>query len=196
MKIKPSVRLMKLLRISLWLSAFLILAPSLPLADIASLGTPPGWKTYVDRVHGFAFAYPPIYKRIRRPNSRENWEERAKAAAEGRWVGLRHQRSDARIDFILEDQPFDLNSLVRTPRRGMTIPPNRLMRVTTHFMFTVPVAVASHIPISFFSTSRAKRCTSYFRAHISTTRRLQPRPRRSKRKCWRVFGHFSHAGIR
>lgn len=113
---------MKLLRISLWLSAFLILTPSLPLADIPSLGIPHGWKTYADRVHGFAFAYPPIYKRIRRPD-RENWKERAKAAAEGRWVGLRHQRSDARIDFILEDQPFDLNSLVRYAPTGNDFPP-------------------------------------------------------------------------
>lgn len=115
---------MKLLRISLWLSAFLILAPSLPLADIASLGTPPGWKTYVDRVHGFAFAYPPIYKRIRRPDSRENWEEQMKAAAEGRWVGLRHQRSDARIDFILENKPFDLNSFVKDAPTGYDEPPS------------------------------------------------------------------------
>ena len=197
MKIKPSVRLMKLLRISLWLSAFLILAPSLPLADIASLGTPPGWKTYVDRVHGFAFAYPPIYKRIRRPDSRDHWEERAKAAAEGRWVGLRHQRSDARIDFILENKPFDLNSFVRDAPTGYDeFPRVRSKRVTTHFMFTAPAAVVSNIPISFSSTSKAKRCTSSLMVHTSMTKRLQTKPRRSKRKCWRVFGHFSHAGIR
>ena len=113
---------MKLLRISLWLSAFLILTPSLTLADIPSLGIPHGWKTYVDRVHGFAFAYPPIYKRIRRPDSGP-LERTGKAAAEGRWVGLRHQRSDARIDFILEDQPFDLNSLVKDAPTGNDEPP-------------------------------------------------------------------------
>jgi hypothetical protein len=115
---------MKLLRISLLLSAFLIsFTPSLPLADTASPRTPRGWKTYVDRVHGFAFAYPPIYKRIRRPD-RENWPEQATAAAEGRWVGLQHQRSDARIDFILGDERFDLNSFVRNAPTGVEFPPS------------------------------------------------------------------------
>jgi hypothetical protein len=188
MKIKPSVRLMKLLRISLWLSAFLILAPSLPLADIASLGTPPGWKTYVDRVHGFAFAYPPIYKRIRRPDSRENWEEQMKAAAEGRWVGLRHQRSDARIDFILENKPFDLNSFVKGAPTGYDEPPSLVEEGDNTFY----VYGAGGGGVEY----RAKRCTSSLMVHTSMTKRLQTKPRRSKRKCWPVFAHFSHAGIR
>ena len=39
-------------------------------------------------------------------------------------MGLRHQRSDARIDFILENKPFDLNSFVKGAPTGYDEPPS------------------------------------------------------------------------
>jgi hypothetical protein len=115
---------MKLLRTLAWFSAFVIVASGSLLAQTASPNTPPGWKTYVDRVHGFSFAYPPLYKRIRRPDtSVERDEDMSKAAAEGRWVGLRHQRSDGRIDFLLKNDHFNLDRLKDHAPTGEGGPP-------------------------------------------------------------------------
>ncbi|MFI5353359.1 MAG: hypothetical protein ACHQZS_10390 [Candidatus Binatales bacterium] len=109
-----SVTVLRLLRTSASISAFVIVASGSLLAQTATRSTPPGWKAYVDRVHGFSFAYPPIYKRIRRPGIGVDWLDREedldKVAAEGRWVGLLHQRSDAGIYFLLKDTRFDLDS--------------------------------------------------------------------------------------
>lgn len=108
-----SLTVLKLIRTSASISAFVIVASGSLLAQTATRSTPPGWKTYVDRVHGFSFAYPPIYKRIRRPGvgvDRPGGDESTdKVAAEGR-IGLLHQRSDAEIDLVLQDTRFDLDS--------------------------------------------------------------------------------------
>jgi len=112
---------MKLLKTSIWIFAFVVAVSSSLWAQTAAPNTPPGWKTYVDKVHGFSFAYPAIYKRIRRPNTDD--EDMNKAAAQGRWVGLRHQRSDAKIDFYLENDRFDLNGLTNHAPTGYEDPP-------------------------------------------------------------------------
>ncbi len=112
---------MKSIKISVWISAFVILSSSSLLAQTVSPNTPPGWKTYLDKVHGFSFAYPAIYKRICWQNT--NDQDANKAAAEGRWVGLRHQRGDASIDFYLENDRFDLDGLTKHAPTGYDSPP-------------------------------------------------------------------------
>ncbi len=116
-------RVMKLLRSSAWVTAFGIVASSSLWAQTAPANTPPGWKTYVDKVHGFSFAYPPLYKLIRKPDASERWPDRDEAATEGRWVGLRNQRSDGTIDFLLSSDRFDLNSFVESAPTGNEFPP-------------------------------------------------------------------------
>ena len=96
----------KLFVASAWISIFVFVGSSSLLAQ-----TPPGWKTYVNRVHGFSFSYPPIYVLIRRPHTERYFgEDMDKAAAEGRWVRLIHQGSYGTIDFLLKRDRFDLDS--------------------------------------------------------------------------------------
>jgi hypothetical protein len=101
-----------------------ILGPGSVLAQTTPPGTPPGWRTYVNRVHGFSFAYPPLYKLIRRPDtSVDRDEDIEKAATHGRWVGLRNQSSDGRIDFLLSNKHFDLESFKDHAPTGYEDPP-------------------------------------------------------------------------
>jgi hypothetical protein len=95
---------LKLLRTSVWISVFVIVASSSLWAQ-----TPPGWETYVNRRYGFSIAYPPIYKRVRPPH--ENLDaDRSEAVAEGRWVRLNHEGDT--IDILVRKERFDLDSFV------------------------------------------------------------------------------------
>jgi hypothetical protein len=118
---------MKRLRILVLISTLAILAPGPVLAQTASPRTPPGWKTYVNRVQGFSFAYPPLDKPIRRLDAGEDRvnrdEDMEKAVTHGRWVGLRNQSSDGRIDFLLTNERFDLESLKDHRPTGEEEPP-------------------------------------------------------------------------
>jgi hypothetical protein len=107
---------MKPLRTSVWISVLVIVASGSSLAQ-----TPPGWKTYVNRVYGFSIAYSPIYKRVRPPH-KNLAIDRDKAVAEGRWVELMQQ--DGTIDILVREERFDLNSFVtRYAPTGVEWPP-------------------------------------------------------------------------
>jgi hypothetical protein len=149
---------MKLLRTSVWISAFTILAPSPLLAQTASAVTPPGWKTYVDKVHGFSFSYPPIYKRIRRPNAGGDAdEETEKAAAQGRWVGMRHQRSDARIDFFLENDRFDIDRFYAQHNTSSADgPPSPIKMGDNTYYFCGGGSMGGQYPDAFFGNFKGK----------------------------------------
>jgi hypothetical protein len=150
---------MKLLRTSVWISAFVIVAASQLLAQTTSPNTPPGWKTYVDRVHGFSFAYPAIYKRIRRPTPEV--EDMNKAAAKGRWVGLRHQRSDGRIDVILLNDRFDANRFFDQHNTSAASgPPSPIQEGDNTFYFCGGGSMGGQYPDAFFSNFKGK--TMYF----------------------------------
>jgi hypothetical protein len=108
---------MKLLRTSAWIFVFVIFASSSLLAQ-----TPPGWKTYVNRVHGFSIAYPPTYERVHPLHKNLFGEDMDKAAAEGRWVELMHQGDT--IDILLMKERFDLDSFVtQYAPTGVEYPP-------------------------------------------------------------------------
>ena len=146
---------MKLLKTSVWFTAFVIVASSSLLAQTAPPDTPPGWKTYVDRVHGFSFAYPPIYKRIRRPTP--DVEDMNKAATEGRWVGLRHQRSDARIDVILENDRFDVDRFFAQHNTSASDgPPPPIQEGDNTFYFCGGGSMGGQYPDAFFSKFKGK----------------------------------------
>jgi hypothetical protein len=116
-------------------------------------GAPPGWKTYVDRVHGFAFAYPPIYKRVRRAPSHSF---QPAAAAQVFWVGLLHQSSDGTIDFFLEDAPFNLNSFLKCcVPTGWDTPPDAIQEGPNTFYYYGPGGMLAH-PDQYFFNLRGK----------------------------------------
>src|SRR5205823_7116957 len=70
-----------------------------------------GWKTYVDRVHGFCFSFPSAYRRTR------------KATDEPNRIRLQHRRLDARIFVLFENKPFNLQRFVKSAPTGYETPP-------------------------------------------------------------------------
>jgi len=94
---------------------------------------PSGWLTYVDRLHGFCFSYPPTHEPVAEP-----WLEKytrapnksaldylRKAARQGRMLRLQNkQDAGVSIDvFLYEDKPFDLESFVTGAPTGIESPP-------------------------------------------------------------------------
>ena len=145
---------MNSIKTSVWISAFVILSTSWLFAQTDSPNTPPGWKTYVDKVHGFSFAYPAIYNRIRRPDADD--EDMKKAAAQGRWVGLRHQRGDASIDFYLENDRFDLDGLTKHEPTGWEGPPPAVKEGDNTFYCYGPGGGGVTYPDQFFFNFKGK----------------------------------------
>ena len=150
---------MKLLKTLSLALAFILATASSLLAQTASSDIPPGWKTYLDAVHGFSFAYPPLYKQIRRPGTDD--EDANKAAAEGRWIGLRHQRSDARIEFSLANEPFDLNNL-GVPPTGQEGPPPAVQEGANTFYYYGAGGGGVEYPDRFFFNLRGKTLSIVF----------------------------------
>jgi hypothetical protein len=105
------------------------LASQLPLAKTSSscaAQAPNGWKTYIDRAHGFCFSYPPVYKQTRQPWLEQN-DNLRKAAKEDRMLDLERAGDEgASIFVLLEDVPFDLESFVKGAPTGIEYPPEPL----------------------------------------------------------------------
>jgi len=78
----------------------------------ATRGPNHGWHTYVNRVHGFCFRYPPVYKRV--PSV-------ASFHADKDTVIFRRLHSDAYFFVWYESEAFDLQRFMRTA--GETSPP-------------------------------------------------------------------------
>jgi hypothetical protein len=148
---------MKPLRTSVWISVFVVVASSSSWAQ-----TPPGWKTYVDRVHGFSFAYPPVYKLIRPPKDTfYSGEDMHKAAAEGRWVELMHQGSYDTIDFLLKNERFDRDSFKSDAPTGDEFPPVAVREGNNTFYRYGPGNAGVPYPDQFFFDLKGK--TLYIR---------------------------------
>lgn len=149
---------MNLLRTSIWIFAFVFVASSLLCAQTAPDNTPPGWKTYVNQAHGFSFAYPPLYKLIRRPDtSADREEDMDKVAAEGRWLGLRHQRSDGRIDVILENDRFDIDRFFAKHNTSSADgPPPPIREGDNTFYFCGGGSMGGQYPDAFFADFKGK----------------------------------------
>src|SRR5258708_14736993 len=76
-------------------------------------GTPSpadGWRTYVERIHGFCFRYPSSYKRL--------------LNAKNQATEFRTSHSDAFILVRFEDNPFDLQRFGETAPSGSESPPS------------------------------------------------------------------------
>ena|SRR5215813_1348166 len=94
--------------------------------------SPTGWPTYVDRLHGFCFSYPPTYEPVPKPwlpkytHSSDNAVIQAqhKTAREGRLLRLQNSRDmTASITVLLEELRFNLESLIAQAPTGIETPP-------------------------------------------------------------------------
>src|ERR1700675_46615 len=93
---------------------------------------PSGWPTYVDRLHGFCFRYPPTYAPVAQPWLKKYTNAPNKsalnrlrtAAQEGRMLRLQHKQDTAvSITAFLTEQPFNLESFVAGAPTGIEDPP-------------------------------------------------------------------------
>lgn len=141
---------------AVWTLVLVIVAASSSWAEPNASVTPTGWKTYVNEVHGFSFAYPPLYKVKRRPDRIKDQEEDAgegdmdKKAIEGRWVGLRNQSSDGTIDFLLTSTRFDLNRLSTNAPTGEEGPPPAVQEGENTFYYYGAGGGGAEYPDQFF----------------------------------------------
>lgn len=94
---------------------------------------PNGWKTYVDRVHGFCLSYPSVYERRNQPwvmnySEKADYSDyRRKAVKEGRVLILgRTGAKDAYIFIQLDDKLFDLERFIKDAPMGIDSPPEPL----------------------------------------------------------------------
>jgi hypothetical protein len=112
----------------------------------------------VNRAKGFSFAYPPLYKPIRRPDtSADRDEDIDKLAAEGRWVGLRHQRSDSRIDVFLLNDRFDADRFFEQHNTSAASgPPSPIQEGDNTFYFCGGGGGGLEYPDAFFADFKGK----------------------------------------
>jgi len=75
-------------------------------------GATKGWKTYLDRKHGFCLLYPPIYKRVSNTIRQEGV------------VTLNRSDLEASIYITFENKAFDLQSFAERAPTGYDSPPN------------------------------------------------------------------------
>src|SRR5260370_16930830 len=77
---------------------------------------PKGWRTYVDRTHGFCFRYPPIYKRV--PNEvHKEW------LPTFHLVTFQRLHSDAHIFVSMNAKPSYFQSFFQPPPPAILSPP-------------------------------------------------------------------------
>lgn len=128
--------------------------------------SPSGWPTYVDRLHGFCFSYPPTYAPVAEP-----WLEKythapnksalgylRKAAQEGRMLRLQNkQETSVSIGvFLYNDEPFNLNTLVRGAPTGIEDPPERRQFGIETFYYYGPGGGGAEYPDQYFFNLKGK----------------------------------------
>ena len=85
-----------------------------------------GWRTYVDRPHGFCLLYPPVYKRV------------PSATQEKGLVTVSNSDSGANIFIFFENKAFDLQRLVEHAPTGYDSPPEPVSAGPNTFYYYGP----------------------------------------------------------
>lgn len=124
----------------------------------------PGWLTFVDRVHGFCFEYPPLYKKekpVRKPYLRPGSEllgsfvsgQTPRFGQHGEWLA-------AEILVIFSKEPFDLERIVTyyAPTGVIGFIPVPIGPHT--FYYSGPGGGGVQYPDVFFTTLAGKRSGS------------------------------------
>jgi hypothetical protein len=89
-------------------------------------GATAGWKTYIDRKHGFCLLYPPIYKRVSNTIRQEDI------------VTLSRSDLEASIYIAFEDKAFNLQSFVERAPTGYDSPPDPVRAGPSTFYYYGP----------------------------------------------------------
>ena len=108
-------------------------------------GTPSpadGWRTYVDRIHGFCFRYPSSYKRL--------------INAKNQAIKFQSLHSDAFIFVWFEDKPFDLQRFAETAPTGVESPPSPVHVGEYTFYYYGPGGGGVSYPDGYFFNLRGK----------------------------------------
>lgn len=157
---------------------------------------PSGWLTYVDRLHGFCFSYPPTHEPVAEP-----WLEKythapnksaldylRKAAKQGRMLRLQNkQDAGVSIDvFLYNDRPFDLESFVSGAPTGIESPPERREFGTETFYYYGPGGGGVDYPDQYFFNLKGKTLLIAFDGPYIDDKTPSRRPRRSKDNYSRV----------
>jgi hypothetical protein len=95
-------------------------------APCVAQGATAGWKTYIDRKHGFCLLYPQIYKRVSSTTRREES------------VTLRRSDVEASIYITFENKAFDLQSFVERAPTGYDTPPDPVPAGSNTFYYYGP----------------------------------------------------------
>ncbi len=127
--------------------------------------TASGWRTYVDRLHGFCFSYPPTYAPVAKPwlekythaPDKSALERLRKAAQEHRLLRLLNtQDTTVSIIVSLEDQPFNLESFVAGAPTGIEDPPERKQFGSETFYYYGPGGGGVEYPDQYFFDLKGK----------------------------------------
>jgi len=127
--------------------------------------TASGWRTYVDRLHGFCFSYPRTYTRVANPWLKEYTnapdksvlERLRKAAQEHRLLRLQNKKdTTAGIIVSLEDEPFNLESFVAGAPTGIEDPPERRQIGQETFYYYGPGGGGVAYPDQYFFDLKGK----------------------------------------
>jgi len=123
--------------------------------------TASGWRTYVDRLHGFCFSYPSTYAPVAKPwlekythaPDKSALERLRKAAQEHRLLRRQStQDTTASIIVSLEDRPFNLDSFVAGAPTGSKILPNQSNLARRRSITMVPAEAVWNIRTGIFLT--------------------------------------------
>ena len=109
-----------------------------------------GWKTYVDRVHGFCFSFPSAYRRTR------------KATDEPNRIRLQHRRLDARIFVLFENKPFNLQRFVKSAPTGYETPPEPMQIGDKAFYYYGAGGGGASYPDRYFFNLKGKTLYNTF----------------------------------
>ncbi len=136
---------------------------------------PKGWRTYVDRTHGFCFRYPPIYKRV--PNEvHKEW------LPTFHLVTFQRLHSDAHIFVSMDGKAFDLQSFVETAPTGIVSPPEPIHIGQYTFYYYGPGGGGAQYADQYFFNLRGKTLTITFdgpydgdKTPSAETKKLEPK---------------------
>ncbi len=123
--------------------------------------TASGWRTYVDRLHGFCFSYPPTYAPVAKPwlekythaPDKSALERLRKAAQEHRLLRLLNTKTRLCLSSCpLKTSHSIWRALSQGPRQGSKILPNESNLARRRSITMVPVEAAWNIRTSIFLT--------------------------------------------
>jgi hypothetical protein len=161
--------------------------------------TASGWRTYVDRLHGFCFSYPRTYTRVANPwlkkytnaPDKSVLERLRKAAQEHRLLRLQNKKdTTAGIIVSLEDEPFNLESFVAGAPTGIEDPPERKQIGPETFYYYGPGGGGVAYPDQYFFDLKGKTLLIIFDGPYINDKTPSPETKDLERRLLQTFRTF------